>query len=369
MVDHLVHEIAVVADDDDTAGEVLQVFLEDLQGDDVEVVGGLVEHEEVGVLHQHRAEVELAPLTAAELVDVVVLLLRGEEEVLEELRGGQVLSTAHVDVLGNVLHHIDHLLLLVELQTLLGEIAETHGIANVEPSAVGWHKTKEQSDERGLSRAVVAHDAHLLEAGEVIIEVLEDYLVVESLRYILALEDFAADIDITRLETHLTFLDALFGNTLQLIERLLTIASLMASGLRHAPHPLQFGAVEVVGSGNLRPTVVDALLALLEIVAIVAPIGVDRLVIEFEDDRADTVEEETVVGDHQQGLVAAVQEAFEPFDHLQVEVVGRLVEDQQVGLGNEHISQSHALLLSAAELSHRLREVADLQLGEDLLGF
>ena len=143
----------------------------------------------------------------------------------------------------------------------------------------------------------------------------------------------------------------------------------MSTGLRHPSHPLQLRAVEIVGTGDLCPAVVDTLLTLLKVVTVVAPIGIDGLVVEFEDDGAYTVEEEPVVGDHQQRLIAPAKETLQPLDHLKVEVVRRLVEDQQVGLGDEHVGQCHALLLSARELSHRLLQVADLQLGEDLLGF
>ena len=50
-------------------------------------------------------------------------------------------------------------------------------------------------------------------------------------------------------------------------------------------------------------------------------------------------------------------------------MVGGLVEDDQLRLEYEHIGQGDTLLLSAAELSHWLLEVANLQLGEYLLGF
>ena len=91
------------------------------------------------------------------------------------------------------------------------------------------------------------------------------------------------------------------------------------------------------------------------------------MVVEFENDVADTVEEVAVVRHHEQRLVAALQIALKPFYHLEVEVVCRLVEDEQVGLGDEHVGERDALLLSAAELSHRLREVGDVQLREYLL--
>ena len=142
----------------------------------------------------------------------------------------------------------------------------------------------------------------------------------------------------------------------------------MTARLRHAAHPLQFGAIQVIGTRYLCPAVVDTLLPFLQIVAVVATIGVHGLVVELQDHRAHTVQEETVVGHHQQGFVATVQIALQPLNHLEVQVVGRLIEYQQVGIGNEHVCQRHTLLLSAAQLPHGLLQVAYLQLCEHLLG-
>ena len=85
MVHYFVHEVAVVAHYDDASGEVLQVFLKCLEGFDVEVVGGLVEYEEVRVAHQYGAKVQLTLLAAREFIYIVVLLVGGEEEMLQEL--------------------------------------------------------------------------------------------------------------------------------------------------------------------------------------------------------------------------------------------------------------------------------------------
>ena len=57
VVHDLVHEVAVVTHHNDASGEVLQVLFQYLQRHDVKVVGGFVEHQEVGVLHQHGTEV------------------------------------------------------------------------------------------------------------------------------------------------------------------------------------------------------------------------------------------------------------------------------------------------------------------------
>ena len=128
----------------------------------------------------------------------------------------------------------------------------------------------------------------------------------------------------------------------------------MTTGLGHTTHPLKFGTIEIVGSGDFCPTVINTFLTFLEIITVVATIAVDGLVVEFEDNGTDTVEEEAVVGDHEQCLVTSIQESLKPLDHLKVEVVGGLVEDQQIGFGDQYIGQCHALLLTATELSHRL---------------
>ena len=288
--------------------------------------------------------------------------------MLQQLRGRELAAAAEVDVLGNVAHDVDDLLLLVELQALLREVAEANGVADNDATLVDRHLTKQHLDEGRLARAVVAHDAHLLEAREVVVEVPGNDGVAIALRYVLALEDLGADVDVAGLQPNLAFLNALLGHALQLVEGILAVLGLVAAGLRHAPHPLQLRAVEVVGAGYLGTAVVYALLPLLQIVGVVAAIGIDGLVVEFEDNGADTVEEEAVVGHHEQRAVSARQVALQPLYHLQVQVVGRLVEYQQVGLSQQHVGQCHALLLSARKFAHALAEVAYFQLRQHLFG-
>ena len=73
----------------------------------------------------------------------------------------------------------------------------------------------------------------------------------------------------------------------------------MSTSLRHATHPFKFCTVEIVGTGYFCPFVVNALLTLLKIVGIVATIGINGMVVQFEDEGADTVEEKAVVRHHE----------------------------------------------------------------------
>jgi hypothetical protein len=63
---------------------------------------------------------------------------------------------------------------------------------------------------------------------------------------------------------------------------------------------------------------------------------------------------------------------LEPFHHLDVEVVGRFVHDQQHVLVleadvDEGAGEGHALFLSAGKCVHILLQVMDIELTEDLL--
>ena len=142
----------------------------------------------------------------------------------------------------------------------------------------------------------------------------------------------------------------------------------MTSGLRHAAHPFQFCTIQIVGSCNLRPAIVYALLTFLQIIAVVATIGIDGLIIQFQDDRADPIEEETVMRHHQKCLVTTIQESLQPFNHLQIQMVRGLIENQKVGISNQHVCQSHSFLLPTTQLSHGLLQVTNLQLRQDLFG-
>ena len=69
---HVVEEVAVVGDGDDGARELGEVALEPPDALGVEVVGGLVEQQHVGLLEQQPAERHAAALAAGELGHVGV---------------------------------------------------------------------------------------------------------------------------------------------------------------------------------------------------------------------------------------------------------------------------------------------------------
>ena len=83
---------------------------------------------------------------------------------------------------------------------------------------------------------------------------------------------------------------------------------------------------------------------------IIALVGNAAAAVELEDPAGDVVEEIAVVGDDQDRARIALEVAFEPGDGLGVEVIGRLVEQQQVGRFEQEPAQRDAPLLAAREL-------------------
>ena len=147
MIHYLVHEIAVVTYYDNATGEILQVFLQYLECLDIKVVGRLIENQKVRIPHQHRTEIELALLASTQLIYVVVLFLWSKEEELQELRSRHVLAITQVDIIGNLCNDINHLLVFLELQSLLREITEANRLTDVKLTAVRLNFTQEHLDE------------------------------------------------------------------------------------------------------------------------------------------------------------------------------------------------------------------------------
>src|SRR5881398_2864858 len=75
-----VQEEAVVADDHRAAGEILERVLKRAQSLDVEIVGGLVEQQDVAAALEHLGEMNPIAFAAGELADLFLLVGPAEVE-------------------------------------------------------------------------------------------------------------------------------------------------------------------------------------------------------------------------------------------------------------------------------------------------
>src|SRR6476469_3889437 len=118
-----VEEPPVVGDDDRTARELEQRVLERAEGLDVEVVGRLVEEQEVAALLEGEGEVEAVALAAGE--DAGELLLVGALEAeLRNVGPRRDLDVSDCHVVEAVGHDLPELLLGVEALTALVDVGD-----------------------------------------------------------------------------------------------------------------------------------------------------------------------------------------------------------------------------------------------------
>src|SRR2546423_214361 len=79
----------------------------------------------------------------------------------------------------------------------------------------------------------------------------------------------------------------------------------------------------------------------------------DRFVIDVRSVRAHGVQEMTIVRNDDQRAVIADEEFPQPVNRIEIEMVGRLVEEQRGGMSEQRLREQHAHLLSALQLRHR----------------
>ena len=72
------------------------------------------------------------------------------------------------------------------------------------------------------------------------------------------------------------------------------------------------------------------------------------------------------MSDHQNRHSISRQVVLEPFNHVNVEVVGGLVKDEEIGLVDKDFCQCHSFDLSARQLLDRLVDVGDFKHRENL---
>ena len=196
-LDHLVQEPAVVGDGEDGALEAAQVVLQPLGGPEVQVVGGLIQQEDVGVLQNEAAQVHPGLLPAGEVgkgprphgggdVQAVADLVQGSlgvvaapglkgggEGVVPLEQGGVALSGGHPG--GEGLHLLFHVPEPVEgsaedglhrvARRIDGDLGdEPHPLAGGDGdlALVGLQLPGEDAEEGGLARPVLSQQAHPL---------------------------------------------------------------------------------------------------------------------------------------------------------------------------------------------------------------
>src|SRR6266704_1801421 len=368
LVRDLVQEAAVVAHDQEHARIRPQGGRHDLLALDVEVVRRLVEDEEVVVLGDELREGEARPFPAAQLADAAVDRVPPEPEAAEEppRPGFRRLRTSHAaDLLEEGAGE-------VELLRLLGEVPDGQVLAAEHGSRVRLLASDEDLEEGRLPGAVRADEADLVPLRELEVDVREEESPAVGLRDALEAHDArtrgaraegeaegarGGRRRLRRLAPHL--LDPELAGEHLLVD----LAGLELLDDRELP--LEFRLVPVaLGLPGPRDRV-----ALHAVVGVIADVLEGAEAVDLDHLVRDRVEEELVVARQEDGRVDFLQERLDRLDRVDVHVVRRLVEQEDVLLlrVREGARGEDLGLLAAGEGAEPLVEelLADAQVIED----
>ena len=346
-----------MGDEHDGTRELLERVLEHVDRVDVEVVGGLVEAEQRFGRHEHLGQRKARSLAAGEHAHVLVDVVAVEEEGAQEaaLLGHGPLRGHRVDLLQ---HRIG---LPHALELVLGVVSHAHVQAQLYGTRRGSLLAEQDLEQRGLARAVGAHERHAVAAIEREVHARVDGLVLEGLGDVGELcHHVSRARRLGEGEVHVLVAlgqdDELALDLFDPAHALLGLRGLRGLVAKLVDEDLHVGDLALLG-GTLGPHLLQVVLALLEVARVVAHVGGDAAVLDGGHVAHALVHEGAVVGDEQHGTRVAGDELLEPLDALEVEVVGGLVKKQQVGVLEQELGEGDAHLPAARELLGGLVEV------------
>ena len=357
-----------MADEDDRALEPVDRLDQRLAAVDVEMVGGFVQHQDVRRLAAHQRQQKPGLLAAGQVGNAGFRLALLEAEAAQ-MGAHLLLRRQRHDALG-LLDRGQRQVQLVLL--VLGEIADAQLRRALHLAGHGLQPSGQQLDQRGLAVAVgaqqgdaVVHvDAQVHAAQDGAVAVADGHPVQRDQRrgHLVRLGEVEDDLGVVLHQR----------DGLQLLQRLQPalrlpgLGRLVAEAFDEGHHVLALGLL--LGRHGLEPLHVGA--ALLEELVVVAGVGHQLALIHMNGRRGHRVQQVTVVADQQNRVGVILEVPLQPDGRLQIEVVGRLVEQEQVGPGEQHAGQRHAHPPAAREVGAGpgLRVGVEAQAGQDLRG-
>jgi len=86
---------------------------------------------------------------------------------------------------------------------------------------------------------------------------------------------------------------------------------------------------------------------------VVAGIQLNLAIVNIRDMGADLIQEITVMGYHDNRVVKIDEEFFQPGDGIQIQMVGRLIQEQYVGIAEQRFGKKDLYLLASVQILHQ----------------
>src|SRR3954451_16392648 len=291
-------------------------------------------------------------LAAGELADLF-LLVRAAEIEQRAIGAAGDLAAAEIDLVATVGNLLPDRVVGAERIARLVDIAELYGLADADTAGIRFLLARYHVEQRRLAGAVRADHADDAARRQAEIEILDQQPVAEPLADMLGLDDEIAEPGARRQHDLRRFGRLLAALRDQRIIGLQAGLALGLPGARALAHPFEFALQRAPPRLLLFSLLRQAGLFLFEPARVVALERDAVAAIEFEDPAGDLVEEIAVVRHGDDGAGIILQKALQPRDRLGVEMVGRLVEQQEVRALQQQAAQRDAAALAARQIGDR----------------
>ena len=176
---------------DHRPGKALQIIFQNGQGQNVQIVGGLVQQQNVGGFHQNAQQIESPPFAARQPPDGHRLPLGRKEETLHHLLGREG-AFVGVGLFRDAVNEVIDPHIQIQLPAFLRKVAHLYSAAAKYFTAVGLQLSCNQLEQGGLAGTVFAHDADAVLPQQVVGEILQHDFVAVGLGDLLQLDDLLA---------------------------------------------------------------------------------------------------------------------------------------------------------------------------------
>ena len=344
----------VVAGEDHVVLKGLQAVVQGRDALQIQMVGRLIQYEEIGPRKHHPAQHAPHLLAAGENLCRLVYVVAGEEHSSEESP-----QIALALVLGELTHPFDQILVeaVEEGVMIFREIGRLDAGAPFDAAAVRLLQTHQNLKQHGHGKFVPADDGDLVFLAHDEADLVQQLHPVDGLGDLCHKQAVLARLAV-RLEPDPGIAAAgggkLFdGDLVQKLAPAGGLARLAPVGREARDKGLQLLDL-LLGPLVLVPDQLLNQLARLVPEVVVAHIHLDLAVVDIHDVGADVVEEVAVVAHHQHRPLIVHQKVLQPDHALQVQVVGRLVQQDNVRVPEERLGQQNLDLQAGVNVAHQL---------------
>ena len=257
----------------------------------------------------------------------------------------QFVSTA--DHLINGLGRVDIFMLLVH-------VCQFHGLPYLESTFVYGFQSHNQAEQSSLTGAVRTDYADNAVRGQHEIQVIEQQLVTISFRHSFGLDHLVSQTGTVR-DEDFQFLFLFFHILIQqFVVRVQTGLSFCLTGFGSHAHPIQLAFQGLAAFACHFLFHLHTFGLLFQPAGVISLPGNSFATVQFQNPSGYVVQEVTVVGYGNHRTFILLQMLFQPVDTFRVQVVGRLVQQQDIRLLQQQAAQGHTAALTSREVLHRL---------------